>query len=63
MNKYLVIIIVFLVFVVLGLSYCAFTKDNNTTFTTTTEYDTIIKWDTLLIEKPKFVTKTKIDTQ
>ena len=63
MNKYLVIIIVFLVFAVLGLSYCAVTKDNNTTFTTITEYDTIIKWDTLLIEKPKFATKTKIDTQ
>ena len=63
MNKYLVIIIVFLVFVILGLSYCSFSKQGNSTTTTITIHDTIIKWDTLLIKEPKLVTKTKIDTQ
>lgn len=62
-NKYLFFIIVVLILIVIGLTYCTFTKGNDTSFTTITEYDTIIKWDTLLIEKPKFVTKTKIDTQ
>ena len=62
-NKYLFFIIVVLILIVISLTYCTFSKNDSATSTTITEYDTIIKWDTLLIEKPKFVTKTKIDTQ